>query len=759
MEIMVINLRIVKWFSLSLILISGSLYIPINNSSSAHADEPSVSIYADAPFVQASYVPSFDGSAITETFDDYWTGYDPSRCPETIAVGTIDIPNNCLIYGNVPTYGGATTLSSDPTTGGSPSPYAAVHASYEQLGPITITFNKPEKYVGFWWSAGSLTNDVKFYSQGKVVADFNIDSLYKFLRSQVSQSKYDSTCYLGNPLGYDTTLGSGAPYLPEDPACINANSENPFAPDEQFVYIHVFTQGTQTIDSMQIFTNGNGFEFDNLTVSDLEIAPLERLVPVEQLYAPYPVTYDLNLPQASDAQWGYGENLGTSGDTNFYGGNSFFLPYPPYQPWSPTHLFTGWQGSDGQIVTQHDSYYAPWSNNEITLTATWIPLYTVSYALDGGDASNIFLGESTWRPDAPSYGCFYLGSEPIRSGYSFVGWQGSDGQTFTPSQMRQEECYYPSYPTTDITLTALWEPTGIQSSSSIFWKISSGDITNDFASLKYSTQSSLVLSRSFDPSLQVSNRGIAYLRQATLSSQGDCVDWNIATNTLNHSSENFSLNVLSNGTLTSSTLIRGYCYQWSEDSNVVGTADIGPTATDSNGSSVNFTPESLTSGTLKLPPKISANWPSTIPVDPRLNKVDLPPPSSISGSATSVHFCVMQGSPGGSKSGTTLSFKNQDLEPISGDSAFSLDLTAAGFSNAVQHVQVSTSDIHKFLTDSYVLVRTLPSYPDAISHCDSDPSNPFEIQPIAGEAAIMKISPYGLTRTLHLPTIDLGHHR
>ena len=162
---------------------------------------------------------------------------------------------------------------------------------------------------------------------------------------------------------------------------------------------------------------------------------------------------------------------------------------------------------------------------------------------------------------------------------------------------------------------------------------------------------------------------------------------------------------------------------------------------------------------MKLPPKISANWPSTIPVDPRLNKVDLPPPSSISGSATSVHFCVMQGSPGGSKSGTTLSFKNQDLEPISGDSAFSLDLTAAGFSNAVQHVQVSTSDNHKFLTDSYVLVRTLPSYPDAISHCDSDSSNPFEIQPIGGEAAIMKISPYGLTRTLDLPTIDLGHHR
>jgi hypothetical protein len=188
-----------------------------------------------------------------------------------------------------------------------------------------------------------------------------------------------------------------------------------------------------------------------------------------------------------------------------------------------------------------------------------------------------------------------------------------------------------------------------------------------------------------------------------------------------------------------------------------GATDIGPVA-DSNGAAVDFSQASLTSGILKLPPTISAHWPSSIPVDPRSNTVDLPAPSAISGS-TSVHFCVMQGTSNGSKGGATLSFSHPDLQPISGDSAFSFETTTAGFSNAVHRVQVSTSDAHKFLTESYVLVRTLPAYPDATSHCDSDPSNPFEIQPLEGESATIKVVPYGLTRTLVLPTIDLGHHK
>ena len=128
---------------------------PVTLSSESFA-----SIYMDAPFVQASYASAGTGATNvqTENFDSLLPPFTDGNCPENIAVGTVSPTSACLLYANDPNFGGATTSSSDPVDSGAHSTYAAVHSG----DPLRITFPSAKKYVGFWWSAGSVGNNVSF---------------------------------------------------------------------------------------------------------------------------------------------------------------------------------------------------------------------------------------------------------------------------------------------------------------------------------------------------------------------------------------------------------------------------------------------------------------------------------------------------------------------------------------------------------------------------------------------------------------------
>ena len=669
----------------------------ISTQSAAHAaDSPVASIYMDAPFVQGSYASDENSGAVnvtTETFE-----YSEGACPTQLTVGTIDPQGNCIIHTGDPYFGGATTTSSDPYDLGS-------HSSYpSDFGPFTITFPSPKKYVGFWWSAGNPQNQVSFLdASGNVLAMLDGRDLYSAVTAATIKNRsgdlYSPEDYLGHP-GERITLEDG--------------SQSRYDQYEPFVYIHAFAQGASSFNSIQIA--GSGFEFDNLTTADTapDVNQRSGLVSIRDIYA-------LSVLPAPSPNPGYGFGGWYSDEalTNYIGyPGDFYYPsnFPIYPSWSPNWINIIYTDVQSDFTCYDGRYY--------------------------GDPRTILDNTGLANPD----GC---GIPVVKEGYTLSGWNTApdgSGQSYSFGD--------PYTGTDDLTLYPVWSTsTPPPVSSSLHWNLGRAENLTPFISDVYSTQNVLTLSSSFDSSISVSDPGTVYMVSAPLTENGTCGDFTTQHIVFGPGGSLFTFNIVDGGESTSTTLVRGQCYRWSEDSS-------RPIATDNSSppAPIDFDTASLTSGILKLPPKISAHWPSTIPVDPRSNTVDLPAPSAISGAA-SIHFCVMQGTSSGSKGGTTLSFAHPDLQPISGDSAFSLERTVAEFSSSVNRIQVSTSDAHKFLTDSYVLVRTLPAYRGATSHCDSDPSNPFEIQPLDGESATIKVAPYGLTRTLVLPTIDLGHHK
>ena len=242
---------------------------PVTLSSKSFA-----SIYMDAPFVQASYA-SADPRATNVQTENFDTMLLPpltdGNCPENIAVGTVYPTSACLLYANDPNFGGATTSSSDPVDIGAHSTYAAVHSG----DPLTITFPSAKKYVGFWWSAGSVGNNVSFLDEsGRVVAELNADDIYNAVSANpitaLDSTPYLSSDYLGHP-GVRNTDESGYSIR--------------YDPGEPFVYIHAFSPTGFHAIQLSVPPGYNGFEFDNLTTADTAPSVDPRLVLVRDIYA------------------------------------------------------------------------------------------------------------------------------------------------------------------------------------------------------------------------------------------------------------------------------------------------------------------------------------------------------------------------------------------------------------------------------------------------------------------------------------------
>ena len=205
-----------------------------------------VYLYMSAPTVQGSPVTS---DFTLESFDSYPSG----ACPMTLTIGTLT--GNCAIF-DANAYGGASSTSTAPTTGGVGTRYASTAGIQSTM---TISLLKPAKYMGLWWSAGSPSNQIKFLSSGEEVASMSTAGLMSKLGNPTVTSVdgeqiYQTSGYFGNP--------------------VNSQAAN-----EPFVYLDVYSVGGTSFD--QIVLSGSGFEFDNLTVSDLVQKVDPSLVEVE----------------------------------------------------------------------------------------------------------------------------------------------------------------------------------------------------------------------------------------------------------------------------------------------------------------------------------------------------------------------------------------------------------------------------------------------------------------------------------------------
>lgn len=238
---------------------SGSCSVP----SSVRA----VEVYVDAPYVQGSYIPElFPGASLTDTYDSVTPS--GAACPSSGTVGTYSGGDCFVIHRNHNSrsypYGGALTSSSTPTTGGlaeTQTPSAAIYTANGE----TITFATRKNYIGFWWSAGSTGNSIEFFRGSDLVATITGDDVYNAIPKNSTTltalngtTQYTRSNYYGHPL---------------NPSSMDAQ--------EPFVYFHCFAVNGFNFDKVVLNTTGNGFEYDNLTVSNLggaDLSPKRTLV-------------------------------------------------------------------------------------------------------------------------------------------------------------------------------------------------------------------------------------------------------------------------------------------------------------------------------------------------------------------------------------------------------------------------------------------------------------------------------------------------
>jgi uncharacterized repeat protein (TIGR02543 family) len=284
MDVLQLRARLVLLAGVVLALIGG-LGVSSHSTSEAAASSPStLSVYLDIPFVQGTYA----SSVVSQDFDSSTLG---ETCP-TIAGGTFS--GDCKVEGAWE-YGGA-TVSADvpaPTVGGS-----AVGRYVSTSGKITIDFNQDQRYLGLWWSAGSVGNSVEFFKENTSLLTVTTETIMALLGNgpgwdqnndawdlgnddspsnvvtSLNSTPHRKMWYFGNPRGYSWPTPSDRETL--------ERSDPTLRPGEPFVYIHMLADGNLTFDRVELVATSSGFEFDNLAVSTTAQTPNPRLVLVGQ---------------------------------------------------------------------------------------------------------------------------------------------------------------------------------------------------------------------------------------------------------------------------------------------------------------------------------------------------------------------------------------------------------------------------------------------------------------------------------------------
>ncbi len=145
---------------------------------------------------------------------------------------------------------------------------------------------------------------------------------------------------------------------------------------------------------------------------------------------PYTITYNLNggTPVSNPTEY----NIETE---------TFTLNNPSRDGYT----FAGWTGSNG-TTAQASVSIVQGSTGDKTFTANWTPVnYSISYTLNGGSATN----NTSYNIETNTFTL----NNPTRTGYTFVGWTGSNGTT------AQTSVSIVKGSTGNKTFTANWTPT------------------------------------------------------------------------------------------------------------------------------------------------------------------------------------------------------------------------------------------------------------------------------------------------------------
>jgi len=234
----------------------------------------------------------------------------------------------------------------------------------------------------------------------------------------------------------------------------------------------------------------------------------------------------------------------------------------------------------------------------------------------------------------------------------------------------------------------------------------------------------------------------------------------------NNTDTNWSVN--DTGTATSTQLVRGYCYMWTQDSSIANSVAVGASP-PTDGSSTAF--GNLSSPILILPSRVQVNLPTEILVDPRATSVQFPVTATTSGSGIP-KFCFMENDGptldnvgyGTAASNQNLSFSTSVVETQTDTatqtfSAFWDTQVKAG--QVLSNLTIRTLSPGTFSSPRYLLLRTVPTlYPGFTSDCSS--SNPTTtsgtLTPTSKDVYLIRIVPYNLSMTIDQPNTALGHH-
>lgn len=343
------------------VVVSAVVMTNISVSSAHSANNDTLAVYYDAPFVQSSYV-SGTANTLTETFDSTNTG----TCPSSIAVGTVS--GSCQVE-NAGDYGGAMSQYvggagaipvGSPATGYNSTQGTGTRYASNQGNTLTLNLASNTKYFGLWWSAGSTTNTLDFYNGQNLVISLTTETIMSqfgsapgtWPGSDTFAALDQSTTYLkgryfGNPRGYTSQTSNPPPAAPQPTAASGINSGEPY------VYLHLFAGGALTFD--RVVLSGSGFEFDNVTVSTETKTPRSSLVLSQTIYGNHTVSYNNNQGTGSMAD--QVANSTTALSNNTFTRTGF--------------AFTGWNteanGSGTSYVNGADFDFG----SDITLYAQW----------------------------------------------------------------------------------------------------------------------------------------------------------------------------------------------------------------------------------------------------------------------------------------------------------------------------------------------------------------------------------------------------
>lgn len=423
------------------LLALGGLFACIIAASDATSPSPAIAAagdgitaYISPPFVQG---PPSSASATIQDFNasNFCSSLGASN------VGTFSGSCTTVASGNGDfKFGGANSTSDQPTIGGTASQFVAAWGS--QVMTLTFPTNNQARYVGFWWSAGSAGNQVKFYSQVNgsdvLTATFTTNTLNTLLNTSgqaensvlppnpypgthvvtaIDGSQYPKGYYFGRPKDHTSVTPTALP-LGLTSANVNDNIYS-------HAYLNVYASGNVSFSKIEFI--GGGFEMDNVAISDQTRNPSPELILLQSVLGK---SVDFRANGGSGSMAAQTSDTATNLTLNTFTRNGY--------------AFTGWSTTPTGSVDYTDGANFLFSADTI-LHAQWtlVP-YAVEYDEQGGNAvpdDTYTVGSSVTLPTAPT-----------RANHTFLGWFTSNtggtalGSTYSPSG------------TGPITLYAQWLP-------------------------------------------------------------------------------------------------------------------------------------------------------------------------------------------------------------------------------------------------------------------------------------------------------------